>query len=173
MSTEEKNGYVYRAILKQETLESVLKTHFNGAHAIVRRVDCTSVKTYEEVLSGLDQWAEGQIFNDKAELRWRKTDKDYNMTLLLTEEDNPPDPFPADRRLSFTVVCPSLDKNHGFLLWGTRQDQDTGTFWEARIPRPLCYSLKTKGKPPQLAYRLYQDGEAVRWVRLVDLVEAK
>jgi hypothetical protein len=35
----------------------------------------------------------------------------------------------------------------------------------------LLYPIKTDDKPPQLAYRLYQEGAAVRWVRLVGLVE--
>jgi hypothetical protein len=179
VATEDEKGYVYRATLPKDALAALMKARFGDregeapaepACAIVRRVDCADMKSCAEVLSSLERWTEGQIFNENAELRWRQTAEGYAV-LLLTEQDNPPADFQPLNGSPFTVVSPSSDERHGFLLWGTRPDKDK--FWETRIPRSLRYPIKTNGKPPQLVYRLYQEGAAVRWVRLVELVEVK
>jgi len=179
VATEDEKGYVFRATLTKDALADLLKERFDGregeapaepAYAIVRRVDCADMKSCAEVLLSLECWTEGQIFNENAELRWRQTAEGYAV-LLLTEQDNPPADFQPLNGSPFTVVCPSSDERHGFLLWGTRPDKDK--FWETRIPRPLRYPVPMTSKPPQLVYRLYQEGAAVRWVRLVGLVEVK
>lgn len=178
MATEQKKGYVYGATLAEDTLTNLLKEHFNRACAIVRRVDDAKVVLFPsadaESLPGV--WTEGQTFNDGAELRWRKTDNGY-ATLLLTEAKKLSDDFQPLSESPLSVVAPSLNEKHGFLLWGTRAAN--GQWWEARIPRPLQYPrksednkpLKDGDKPPQLVYWLYQEGAAVRWVRLVKLEE--
>ncbi|MCS6861432.1 MAG: hypothetical protein NZT92_14040 [Abditibacteriales bacterium] len=192
----DEKGYVFYATLEQDVLARLLKERFHiregeapaepnasaepsapperrpPACALVRRVDCADVKTCEEVISHLAQWTEGQIFNENAELRWRQTQGKYAV-LLLTEQNDPPDGFQLLNGAPFTVVRPSSDDQHGFLLWGTRYDKAKDRWWEARIPRPLRYPAKTHNKPPQLAYRLYQEGATVRWVRLVGLKEVQ
>ena len=180
MCAREKEGYAYHAELTKGALATVLreKDRFDleDAWAVVRRVDCADVVPFHsaEAERFLEQWTGGQVFNTSAELRWRRVGDGYAV-LLLAEEDNPPADFQPlqEKDKPFTVGHTSSDEGHGFLLWGTRYDQGTDTFWEARVPRPLCYPLKTKGKPPRLAYRLYREGEVVRWVRLVNLVEEK
>jgi hypothetical protein len=172
VSTEEKRGYVYSATLTDDTLANLLKEHFNRACAIVRRVDDTNVVLFPsadtESLPGV--WTEGQIFNDVAELRWRKTGNGY-AALLLTETTKLSDNFQPLSESPLSIVAPSSNEKHGFLLWGTRYSQSTGAFWEARIPRSLQYPVKTKGEPPRLVYWHYLDREAVRWIRLVKLEE--
>lgn len=175
MTTDQRTGYVFHATLTKEALASVLKGRFHdGDCAIVRRVDWADPVTFRvgEVELLLEQWTDGQIFNSNAELRWRQTADGYAV-LLLTEENDPGFQYLASS--SFTVACPSKDEKHGFLLWGTPRSEDrrrsTDIWWEARIPRPLHYPIKTKDGPPRLLYRLYLDGEAVRWVRLVKLEE--
>lgn len=169
----DEKGYVYRtpSPLTQGDLASLLKDRFADACAIVRRVDGAEMKRCEELLPTLATWTEGQIFNEHAELRWRQTEGKYAV-LLLTEQNNPPEGFQPLDGSPFTVVCPSQKEAHGFLLWGTRQRKDSN-FLETRIPRPLRYPIQTNGKPPQLVYRLYQEGAAVRWVRLVGFKEVK
>jgi hypothetical protein len=77
----------------------------------------------------------------------------------------------------FVVVPHFARSDQGYLLWGTRPDANK--WWETRIPRPLNYPRLSKdgnSSPPQLAYRLYRDGEdkeTVRWVRLLKLTEVK
>jgi hypothetical protein len=176
---EEKKGYVSHGLLQKDVLSSLLKERFDRACAIVRKVDNAEVVLFPspEVESLPGDWTEGQIFNEKAELRWRIV-PDGCRVLLLAEENNPLTGFQILNGSPFSVVSPSKDNKHGFMLWGTRPDQDK--WWETRIPRPLRYPcnaknklLTEKDKPPRLVYRLYLEGSAVRWVRLVKLEEVK
>jgi hypothetical protein len=170
VATEERNGYVYRATLTEDALTKLVTGRFEGAGAIIRRVASAQFASFPsaEIESLPGDWTEGQIFNTEAELRWRQATGGYAV-LLLTEKDDPPANFQPLAGSQLTVVCPSSDETHGFLLWGTRQ---TGSQrWEARIPRPLRYPGKPTVNPPKLAYQLYQEGAVVRWVRLVKLVE--
>lgn len=167
-------GYAYRrALLRDETddLSGLLAKRFGAnAYAVLHCPDDAQFASFDSAAAGpfVEWWAEGRIFDDNAELRWRATADGYGV-LLLTEEDDPPAGFRALDSSPFTVVNPSPEEGHGFLLWGTRHSRDL--WWEARIPRPLTYPLKTTGAPPRLVYRLYLKDEAVRWVRLVGLKE--
>jgi hypothetical protein len=172
----EVKGHVYHATLKRDALADLLAKRFTAsASAIVRRVDEAGFVSFDPntAASLVEQWSEGQVFGTEDELRWRHVGESCAV-LLLTEKaegQGGTSDFQSVSGSPFAVVSPSSDQKHGLLLWGTRQAR--GQWWEARIPRPLDYPLKTDQKPPNLTYRLYQDGAAVRWVRLVQLVEVK
>ena len=177
MAAEQCKGYVYRSMtpLTEEAMSGLLKGHFEGECAIVRRIDQAEVVRYTADEPLIENWTEGQIFNEAAELRWRKTMKGF-AALWLTEQAASPEGFTLLKDSPFAAVCPSEKVNHGFLLWGTRLDEDLGRWWEARIPRTLYYPgfpINKNSGPPQLSYRLYREGETVRWIRLVKLVEVK
>lgn len=179
MAIEDSKGYVYRAItaLKKEATADLLKAHFDGADACVKRVDRSGIEHFSAATSEslIEDWTEGQIFNEAAEMRWRKT-ADGFAVLWLTEQPISPDGFVLLKDLPYRAVRPSTKGDHGFLLWGTRLDKGGGRWWEARIPRPLHYPGFPVGNnthPPQLSYWLYREGETVRWIRLVKLMEVK
>jgi hypothetical protein len=190
MPAEDERGYVYRAepAMNQDALADLLKDRFRGACAIIRKVDDAKMVEFPsaeaEILPG--DWSEGQIFNERAELRWRRTGDGYAV-LFLTEkpdslqteadqsEHEPPAGLVPVNNKPFKIARASEDENHGFMLWGKpRKEGESGAAWrEVRIPRLLCYPLKTEGGPPRLVYRRYCDGETVRWTRLVKLVEVQ
>jgi hypothetical protein len=188
-------GYVYQATLGQSELASLLTRLFSRCDAMIaRRVNAadflspntadTEALTADEAARWLEQWDEAQIFNATAELRWRRQGASYAALLLseqpvnslLGEADEMTASLQSLTAAPFVVRKPSMLNTHGFLLWGTRADKEEKCWWEARIPRRLSYQgfppKNDKAKPPQLTYKLYQDGETVRWIRLVKLEEA-
>jgi hypothetical protein len=174
VATGELKGYVYRAAspLQAEDLAGLLKAHFTRASAIVKRIDWADVVCCNVDESLIENWTEGQVFSVAAELRWRKTASGY-AALWLTEQPIALEGFVLLEDSPYTAACPSKKTDHGFLLWGTRQDKNKTRWWEARIPRPLRYEglPVNKNSPPHLSYRLYWHGETVRWTRLLEFVE--
>jgi hypothetical protein len=170
----EANAYVYQATLAEEALAGLLQERFpKGAFALVRRVDGIDFVRLdpgqEEAL--LRDWPEGQVFGPEADLRWRRADEGCAV-LLLTEDETPPRGLEVLREGRFVAAAPAEGRGSGFLLWGTRQ-KENGEWWEARIPRPLRYPVRTSDRPLRLVYLLYRDpeGMAVRWVRLMEVRE--
>jgi len=175
MADETKTGYVYHAELPPDELATMLAQLFDtNAAAIVRRVNGAAFPSFKPNL--LDEWSEGQVFNDKAELRWRRKAGKFAV-LLLTEEKQEGGVFRPVKGAPFTVAFPTREEkrdSHGLLLWGTRSDKAGKCWRETRIPRSLNYSdfpVADSKAPPRLSYKLYREGETVRWVRLVNLVE--
>lgn len=195
MTTE--TGYVYNVTLPRAELVTLLTHLFKPKDAaIVRRVDSLEFLSFNAEL--VEQWSEAQVFNEVAEVRWRRSGDTY-LVLLLSEQSKEvllAEQYELEEKLQlinsapFIIAHPSSRQEHGFLLWGTRlveRQQGASTascsepspvseWWETRIPRALQYPGFPKGdnkKPPQLAYRLYHDDEAVRWVRLTKLVEVQ
>lgn len=164
------SGHVYRASLGRDALAALLAARFSAAAVgIVRRIDGAELLTFEpsEPAALPALWAEGQLFDGGAEVRWRAREDAYDV-LLLTEQTDAPADFSELRESPFDVVIPSTRKEQGFMLWGTRRAG--GGWYEARIPRLLTYPVEWKGKP-RLAYRLYEREAVVRWVRLCGLKE--
>jgi hypothetical protein len=164
MATEEQ-GYVFRSKLGADQIAEMFGKLFDkSAYALVRRVDDINFVSFDPggVESLLKDWAEGQVFNNKAELRWRLSGEVYSV-LLMTEEETLPPSFQPLTGSPYEVRDPSFKEDHGFLLWGTKLAQEN--WLETRIPRALQYPVQTS-KKPRLAYRLYQEGAVVRWVRL-------
>jgi hypothetical protein len=175
MADENKIGYVYHAELLPDELSTLLAQLFDTkAAAIVRRVNGAAYPAFKPSL--LDEWSEGQVFNDKAELRWRRKAEKFAV-LLLTEEEQEGGTFQPVKGAPFTVAFPTREEkrdSHGLLLWGTRLDENRKCWWETRIPRALHYPnfpVAGNNAPPRLSYKLYREGETVRWIRLVKLVE--
>jgi len=182
------NGYVHFADFNADELKMLL-THLFQANddLIVRRVDAIEFLAFALDQAGalIADWEEGQIFSDKAELRWkRKNDgwtclllSEQSKELLLAGYNELIAKWQAVAGKPFAVVPHFNQSDRGFLLWGTRPDADQ--WWETRIPRPLHYPRPSKGRnssTPQLTYQLYSDGEdkeTVRWVRLLKLTEVK
>ena len=175
MADENKTGYVYHAELPPDELATLLAKLFDTkAVAIVRRVDGAAFPVFKPSL--IDEWSEGQVFNDNADLRWRRKGEKFAV-LLLSEEDRQGGTFQPVKGSPFKVAFPTRKEkrgSHGFLLWGTRLDKNGECWWETRIPRALRYPnfpVADNNAPPRLSYKLYCEGETVRWIRLVKLVE--
>jgi hypothetical protein len=170
VANEQRSGHVYQGDLTKDALAKLLGERFGNAHTIARRVDLCRAEKFDPtgIDSFLNEWDEAQVFNDEAELRWRRTPSGHTV-LLLTETEAPPTGLPTAHDSPFDVVDPSTARTHGFLLWGTRNNR--GQWWEARIPNPVSYPVKSGSKPPRLVYRLYERAGTVCWVRLVKFAE--
>jgi hypothetical protein len=185
VKNEAMNGYVYCSEIEVDKLKTALSHLFQeGDGSILRCVNNAAFCTFspDNAASLVAKWDEGQVFNNRAELRWRHNGDSYYA--LLLSESSKESLIPRQPELAavwksvtgspFTVVSQCNQPNHGFLLWGKRYANDR--LWESRIPRSLQYPGFPSGNtvtPPRLAYRLYRDGAVVRWVRLLNLLEVK
>jgi hypothetical protein len=166
-------GFVSCANMSIQSLATLLSQEFpNKSWTMLYRVDWTEVReldpgAIEEIIR---DWPQGRIFGQKAEVRWQRQGQGYNV-IYFSEMDSALSGFSPLPGSPFAAFRTASKPDHGFLLWGTNQVENTDTFQEARIPRPLNYPLKTKDVPPKISYLLYKQGHAVCWIRLSGFVE--
>jgi hypothetical protein len=171
----ELQGFVSCANMDTQSLATLLSQEFpDPSWAILSRVDWTEVRVLNPgaIKEIVNNWPQGRIFSQRAEVRWQLHGEDYNVIHFSEMNSALPgfSPLPGS---PFNAVRTASKSDHGFLLWGTNPVEKTSIWQEARIPRPLNYPLKTKGVTPKISYLLYKQGHAVCWIRLSGFVEDK